>query len=130
MPARTLLFEEDHFCATPMTGGLRLAGTVEFAGLDAPPNFYRSDVLYDVARTYLPALRREPASRWMGSRPSLPDSLPVIGRLPRHRAIVAAFGHERRGLMQSAITARCVADLVEDRTPPLDLAPFRIERFF
>ncbi|MHB8433369.1 MAG: NAD(P)/FAD-dependent oxidoreductase [Candidatus Tyrphobacter sp.] len=128
-PTRTLLFEEDHFCATPMEDGLRLAGTVEFAGLDAPPNFYRSDLLYEIARKYLPQLRRDPATRWMGNRPSLPDSLPAIGELPRHPGIVAAFGHERRGLMQSAITARCVADLLEHEAPPVDLTAFRIGRF-
>ncbi len=128
-PSRTLLFEEDHFCATPMEEGLRLAGTVEFAGLSAPPNYYRSDILYDIAHAYIPALQRDGASRWMGNRPSLPDSLPVIGELPSHSGIVAAFGHERRGLMQSAITARCVADLVEHKEPPIDLVPFRIERF-
>jgi D-amino-acid dehydrogenase len=128
-PSRTLLFEEDHFCATPMEEGLRLAGTVEFAGLGAPPNFYRSEILYDVAREYLPALHRDPSSHWMGSRPSLPDSLPVIDALEKHPGIVAAFGHERRGLMQSAITARCVADLVERKTPQVDLTPFRIDRF-
>ncbi len=128
-PSRTLLFEEDHFCATPMEDGLRLAGTVEFAGLEAPPNFYRSEMLYEIARGYIPELRRDPATHWMGHRPSLPDSLPVIGELPKHPGIIAAFGHERRGLMQSAITARCVADLVERKTPPVDLAPFRIDRF-
>lgn len=128
-PSRTLLFEEDHFCATPMEEGLRLAGTVEFAGLEAPPNFYRSDMLYDIARGYLPDLQRDPATRWMGHRPSLPDSLPVIGELPRHPGIIAAFGHERRGLMQSAVTAQCVADLVERKPPPIDLVPFRIDRF-
>ncbi len=129
VPSRTILFEEDHFCATPMEQGLRLAGSVEFAGLEAPPNFYRSDMLYDIAKGYIPELRRDPATRWMGHRPSLPDSLPAIGELPRHPGIIAAFGHERRGLMQSAITAQCVADLIERKTPALDLAPFRIERF-
>jgi glycine/D-amino acid oxidase-like deaminating enzyme len=128
-PSRTLLFEEDHFCATPMEQGLRLAGTVEFAGLQAPPNYYRSDILYDIARSYLPDLQREPASRWMGHRPALPDSLPVVGALPRHPGAVVAFGHERRGLMQSAITARCVADLLEEKPPPFDLTPLRVDRF-
>ena len=128
-PSRTMLFEEEHFCATPMEDGLRLAGTVEFAGLQAPPNFYRSDMLYDIAKKYLPELRRDPATRWMGHRPSLPDSLPVIAKLPKHSGIIAAFGHERRGLMQAAITAQCVADLVEAKTPAVDLTPFRINRF-
>ncbi len=129
VPARTLLFEEDHFCATPMEEGLRLAGTVEFASLSAPMNPYRADLLYDVAHGYLPQLRRDPATRWMGNRPSLPDSLPIIAELHHHPGIVAAFGHERRGLTQSGVTARCVADLVERKQPPVDLAPFRVERF-
>jgi glycine/D-amino acid oxidase-like deaminating enzyme len=129
MPTRTLNFEPEHFCATPMDEGLRLAGTVEFAGTQAPLNPYRADMLYDIARDYLPALQRDGAARWMGHRPSLPDSLPIISTLRRARGIVAAIGHERRGLTESAITARCVADLVEGKTPPIDLAPFSIERF-
>jgi D-hydroxyproline dehydrogenase len=129
MPSRTLNFEPEHFCATPMDEGLRLAGTVEFAGTQAPPNPYRADMLYDIARDYLPALERDGAVRWMGHRPSLPDSLPIISTLRRAPGIVAAIGHERRGLTESAVTARCVADLVEGKTPPIDLAPFSIERF-
>lgn len=127
--SRIIRFDEPHFVATPMEDGLRLAGTVEFAGIQAPLNDYRADMLYDIARDYLPALKRDGAVRWMGHRPSLPDSLPVIGNLPRHPGIIGAFGHERRGFMQSAITARCVADLIERRPPPVDLAPFGIERF-
>lgn len=129
MPSRTLNFEPEHFCATPMDEGLRLAGTVEFAGTQAPLNPYRADMLYEIARDYLPALKRDGAARWMGHRPSLPDSLPVISPLRRAPGIVAAIGHERRGLTESAVTARCVADLVEGKTPPIDLAPFSIERF-
>lgn len=129
MPSRTLNFEPEHFCATPMEEGLRLAGTVEFAGMQAPPNPYRADMLYDIARDYLPALKRDGAVRWMGHRPSLPDSLPVISPLRRAPGIVAAIGHERRGLTESAVTARCVADLVEGKTPLIDLRPFSIERF-
>jgi D-hydroxyproline dehydrogenase len=129
MPSRTLNFEPEHFCATPMDEGLRLAGTVEFAGKEAPPNPYRADMLYDIARDYLPALKRDGAVRWMGHRPSLPDSLPIISPLRRAPGIVAAVGHERRGLTESAVTARCLADLVEGTAPPIDLAPFSIERF-
>ncbi len=127
--SRLIHFNEPHFVATPMEQGLRLAGTVEFAGIDAPPNDYRADMLFDIARAYLPALERDGAVRWMGHRPSLPDSLPVIGPLPRHPGIVGAFGHERRGFLESGITARCIADLVEEKAPPIDLTPFSIERF-
>jgi glycine/D-amino acid oxidase-like deaminating enzyme len=126
---RLIHFNEPHFVATPMEHGLRLAGTVEFAGIDAPPNDYRAEMLFDLAREYLPALRRDGAVQWMGHRPSLPDSLPVIAALRRAPGIVAAIGHERRGLTESGITALCVADLVEGKPPPLDLQPFAIERF-
>jgi glycine/D-amino acid oxidase-like deaminating enzyme len=129
MPSRTLNFEPEHFCATPMEEGLRLAGTVEFAGIEAPPNPDRADMLFDIARDYLPSLQRDGAVRWMGHRPSLPDSLPIISELRRADGVVAAVGHERRGLTESAITARCVADLIEGKTPALNLAPFSIERF-
>src|SRR3954462_9602838 len=71
------------FVATPMELGLRLAGTVELAGLDAPPNWTRARLLLSHARRMFPALRDdypdERISMWMGHRPSVPDSLPVIG---------------------------------------------------
>ncbi len=129
MPQRILRFDLEHFVATPMEEGLRLAGTVEFAGVNAPPSNYRADMLFDIARDYLPALNRNGAVRWMGHRPSLPDSLPIIAQLRRHPGIVVATGHERRGLTECGITARCVADLIEQKTPPVDLTPFGIERF-
>lgn len=128
-PKRVILFGEPHFCATPMRGGLRLAGTVEFAGLDAPANFRRSDMLFDLASGYLPGLRRDGATRWMGFRPSFPDSLPAIGAAPNHRNLFYCFGHEKLGLTQAAISARCIAELVANRAPSIDLTPFRIERF-
>lgn len=126
---RLMHFNEPHFVATPMEQGLRLAGTVEFAGIDAPPNGYRAEMLFDLAREYLPALRRDGAVQWMGHRPSLPDSLPIISPLRQSPGVVAAIGHERRGLTESGITARCVADLVGEKAPPIDLGPFTIERF-
>jgi glycine/D-amino acid oxidase-like deaminating enzyme len=126
---RTLLIEEAHFCATPMENGVRLAGTVEFAGVDAPPNYARSDMLFGIASRYLPGLRADGATRWMGSRPSFPDSLPAIGAGRRHRNLYFCFGHEKLGLTQSAISARCIADLIAGESPPIDLSPFSLERF-
>jgi D-amino-acid dehydrogenase len=65
----------------------------------------------------------------MGVRPSTPDSTPVIGRSPRHPQVVFAFGHGHWGLMAAPVTGQLVADLVADRTPRIDLSPFRPERF-
>jgi D-amino-acid dehydrogenase len=126
---RPMVFEEAHFCATPMNGGLRLAGTVEFAGTHAPMNPRRSDILFDLASQYIEGLHLGMPSRWMGFRPSLPDSLPAIGASARHANLFYCFGHQHLGLTQAAISARCIADLVARRRPPIDLAPFDLRRF-
>jgi len=117
------------FAVTPMEHGVRIAGTVEFAGLDAPPNYDRADVLLRHGRRLFPSLQDHGAERWMGFRPSLPDSLPVIGRSPRHRNVFFAFGHGHLGLSLAAVTGRMVAALAAGETPPVDPAPYAIDRF-
>lgn len=126
---RPLVSFERSFVMTPMEEGLRLAGTVELAGLKAPPNYRRADILYRHAEAILPGLRRDDAQRWMGFRPSLPDSLPVIGRAPNRKNIYFAFGHQHLGLTQAAITAEIIADLVEGRPPEVDIRPLAVDRF-
>jgi D-amino-acid dehydrogenase len=126
---RTVLFEELHFCATPMDGGIRLAGTVEFAAPDAPPNPHRATMLLALAQRYLPALRADGATSWMGARPAFPDSRPAIEALARHPGLVVCTGHEKLGLTQAGISARCVAALIARRPPPVDLTPFALTRF-
>ena len=120
---------ERSFVMTPMTGGLRLAGTVELAGLQAPENLQRAEVLFNHAQTLLPGIRRGDASSWMGCRPSLPDSLPVIGRSPRGEPIYFAFGHQHLGLTQAATTAEIIGDLLAGRDCAIDISPFRVDRF-
>jgi D-amino-acid dehydrogenase len=65
----------------------------------------------------------------MGFRPSLPDSLPAIGRARATPNVIHAFGHGHLGLTQSAGTARLVADLLTGQTPPIDMAAFSAQRF-
>jgi D-amino-acid dehydrogenase len=77
----------------------------------------------------MPELRTEGGSQWMGFRPSLPDTLPAIGASAADERVVYAFGHGHLGLTQAAATARLVADIVSERPPALDLAPFRPQRF-
>jgi D-amino-acid dehydrogenase len=124
-----LIFAERKFVATPLASGLRIGGAAEFAGLDAPANFRRSEALLALAQLYLPGLRSEGAAAWMGQRPATPDSLPIIGRSPRRRNILYACGHGHLGLTQAATTGRLIADLVGERTPPIDMAPYSIARF-
>lgn len=122
-------FSEDKFYATPMDSGIRLAGTVEFAGLDAPPNFERARQLGELARRWLPDLRVDGATEWMGHRPCLPDSLPVIGPLPADGRVLLAFGHGHNGMTGAPGTGRMIADMVAGRATHIDAAPFRPDRF-
>jgi D-amino-acid dehydrogenase len=117
------------FVISRLSTGIRVGGAVELGGLSLPPNFRRSEAMLRKARAFLPALKTDGGTQWMGFRPSLPDSLPAIGRSKALPNVVYAFGHGHLGLTQSAGTARIVADLLTDRAPPVDLTPFSPQRF-
>lgn len=133
MPRVATTDAERKYVATPMRDGLRMAGTVELAGLAAPPNWRRANVLLDHARSMMPALRKDyPQSQlltWMGFRPSFPDSLPLIDRSRACPAVVYAFGHGHVGMSGSPMTGRLVADLIAGDEPAIDLKPFSARRF-
>jgi glycine/D-amino acid oxidase-like deaminating enzyme len=115
---------------TPQESGLRVGGTVEFAGLEAPPNQARADLLLDDLTAVFPQARLAGArSDWMGHRPCLPDSLPVIGESPAHRGLWLAFGHGHLGLTGAAVTGDVLARAMHGEPPGLDLAPFSAARF-
>lgn len=126
---REIALAERKFVVTPLAPGLRIGGAAEFGGLEARPNWKRSDRLVTLAARILPGLRSEGARRWAGHRPSTPDSLPVIGRSPGAPRVIHAFGHGHLGLTQAASTARIVADLIGGRPSPITLEPYGIERF-
>ena len=120
---------EGKFYATPMEEGLRVAGTVEFAGLEAPPDFRRARRLLDQVRELYPHVRVERFTEWMGHRPCMPDSMPVIGPAPGHDRVMLAFGHGHNGMTSGPVTGRLVADLVAGRQPFIDPAPYAATRF-
>lgn len=117
------------FVASSMEDGLRVAGTAEFAGLDAPINQKRLDALIRLAGRLSPDLRPENFTTWSGQRPSLPDSLPCIGKIDGFPGLVTAFGHSHYGLMMAPRTGRLVADLVDDIPANTDLSPYDPVRF-
>ena len=118
------------FVLSPMHDGLRLVSGDELAGLSAPPNYKRIEALLPDAVRVLPALADwRPISRWMGHRPSTPDTLPVIGPASKSPDVIYAFGHGHLGVTLSAITARLVADLIARRPAEIDLAPYSATRF-
>lgn len=117
------------FMVTPTAGGIRVGGTVEMAGLDAAPDYRRAKILMRHAQEALPGLQSGNATEWMGHRPALPDTVPIISRSAKTQGVFYATGHGHLGLTYAATTARLIADLATGRLPPLDLAPYRVNRF-
>lgn len=117
------------FVASSMEEGLRIAGTAEFAGLDAPENKKRIKSLVKLASRFLPDLNTETFTTWSGQRPSFPDSLPCIGEIKAFPNLITAFGHSHYGLMMAPKTGRIVTDCVLGTQPNIDLSPYEFERF-
>lgn len=131
---RPVASAERKFIITPMSDGLRLAGTVEFSGLNAKPNYRRAMALFNHAKYLLKQMPNElPGDQelyqWQGARPSLPDSLPVIGKAPKHDNIYLALGHQHLGLTQGTITAKLIHQCITKQETDIDISPFAISRF-
>ena len=120
---------ERQVAISSMEHGLRVNGISEFAPLDAPPRKDVADRLRDHAKAICPDLSSQGMTTWMGARPSLPDSRPVIGRSPRHSNVFFAFGHDQIGLGTAAITGKLIGELVAGRVSSIDLSPYQPERF-
>ena len=119
---------EGGFFMTPMRHGLRIAGTVEMGGLERAPDPRRVEVMLRRVRRLLPGIDERNPSSWMGFRPSMPDSLPVVGPAPGRPGLFLAFGHGHLGLALSAITGKLLTQLLQGEAPSVDLAPFRADR--
>lgn len=116
------------FYLCPMAGRLRVAGTVELGGLSLPPSPHRLAKLVEGARAFFPDLG-PPDREWLGFRPSIPDSLPVIGPSSGGSEVIHAFGHGHIGVTLAPVTARIVAGLLSGTNPGADITPYRANRF-
>jgi D-amino-acid dehydrogenase len=117
------------FVATPMDGALRLAGIIEFGGLNAPASAGPPDLLLRGAKAMLPGLEYDSKRTWMGHRPAPADSLPVIGPAPANRRVYFAYGHHHVGLTAGPKTGRIVAQHVMGLQPNVNLDAYRCDRF-
>lgn len=117
------------FMVTPTAGGIRVGGTVEMAGLEAAPDYRRSKITVKRAQTALPNLACENFTEWMGHRPALPDTVPILSASARTRGLFYATGHGHLGLTYAATTARLMGQLIAGERPEVDLHPYRINRF-
>lgn len=127
--ARPIMDVDNSTIVTPMARGLRIAGTVEIAGVDAPPDYSRAKALLPHLRSMFSNPPTGQPSYWMGCRPSLPDSIPVIDRIEGVPNVILAFGHGHLGMTGAPATAMIVRDLALDRTPNMDISAFSAARF-
>ena len=125
----SLLDVTQKFIVSSMEGGIRSAGTAEFAPVDAPPNYKRADILEPLTKRMLPGLNTSDAKRWMGTRPSFPDNLPVIDRMPGFENLYGAFGHSHYGLGMAPGTGRLLAQIVTGTQPNTGIDGVSVARF-
>lgn len=129
MPRSPVMVAAGKFVANPMEGRLRLAGVVEFGGLDAPPSRAPIKLLEKNIRAAIPGITWKKTVEWMGHRPSMADSIPVIGEVPGISGAFTAFGHDHIGLTGGPKTGRILAQLISGKKPNVDLSPYSPARF-
>ena len=125
----SVLDSDNKFVSSSMEMGMRSAGTAEFAGIDAPPDYRRARVFEKHAKSLFPTLNTGSIEEWMGRRPSTPDSVPYIGEVPGFPRLFYGFGHGHLGLTGAPMTARMVSALVSNEPLNIDMKPYRLDRF-
>ena len=105
--SRPVGWAEAGLYATPMAHGLRIAGTVEINSIDAAFNAKCTRYLQRKSQQMFAGLGK-PNDTWLGYRPTMPDSLPVIGLSPSSKRVILAFGHQHIGLTLGGLTGRIV----------------------
>ena len=125
---RPIVNAEQGFVLSPMETGLRVTSQVELAAVDAPANYAQIRSLLPKVKRMLPEAELTEQSCWMGCRPSLPDSLPIISK-SADKNVFFAFGHQHLGMTLGPLTGELIADLVAGRTSEIDLTPYRADRF-
>jgi len=123
------IYANGGFCFSPMSRGLQIGGTIEFAAPNAEPNMKRADIILAKARKIIPQLQTDTIEYGVGYRPFLPDTKPIIDLSPRLNNVALAFGHGQLGLTLGATTGKLISSLLTHKTPTVDLSPFSANRF-
>ena len=128
LPRNPMLMTEGKFGVNPMEMGLRCAGTVEFGDHRSGPSVDPIAYIRKHSQRAFPSLQYSGTQEWMGSRPSTPDSLPLIGELGQS-GIFTGFGHQHVGLTAGPKTGRLIAQLISDNSPNIDMSPYSPGRY-
>jgi D-amino-acid dehydrogenase len=129
MPRVTVTNRDLSFACAPMSVGLRVAGTAEFAGEGSEPDWSRAELLKRQAKKMFPALELVNVTRWAGDRPSFPDGLPALGAAPGYDNAWFAFGNGHFGITGGPVMGKHIAQIVAGKRPGIDVAPFSPGRF-
>jgi D-amino-acid dehydrogenase len=129
MPRVTVTNRDLSFACAPMSVGLRVAGTAEFAGVDSEPDWSRAELLKRQAKRMFPALELANVTQWAGDRPSFPDGLPALGPAPGFDNAWFAFGNGHFGITGGPVMGKYLAQVVAGKRPDIDMAPFSPARF-
>ena len=129
MPRVTVTNRDLSFACAPMSVGLRVAGTAEFAGVDSEPDWSRAELLKRQAKKMFPALELANVTQWAGDRPSFPDGLPALGPAPGYDNAWFAFGNGHFGITGGPVMGKYLAQIVAGKRPAIDVAPFNPARF-
>ena len=128
-PKVPMMLTSKKFVITPMDGRIRVAGLVEFAGLKALKRKPPLNLLKNKIKDLFPNLKCKEKIEWLGHRPALVDSLPMLGYLDKNKQILVAFGHQHLGLTAGAKTGRIVSDLIIGNDIKLKISNYRPNRF-
>ena len=126
---KIFFFGPHGFVISALHNGVRVGGASEIASIEREPNYRRSEVMLRKAKELVPALQLMDGEQWMGVRPTIPDSLPVIGPATQHPDVIYAFGHGHLGLTQATATAQLVHELVNGEAASVDIAELSVSRF-
>jgi len=126
---RAVFFSAHGFVMVPLADGVRVGGASEIASLERKSNFKRAKNMLIKAKKFVPELKTENGKEWMGMRPTMPDTLPVISRAKDSSNVIYAFGHGHLGLTLASSTAQLVSDLVNNRETSIDITNLRADRF-
>ena len=129
MPRSPVMVASGKFVITPMDGRIRLAGVVEFGGLEAAASRAPIELLKRNIREAMPGLTWKREVEWMGHRPAPADSIPAIGPVPGVKGAWLGFGHHHIGLTGGPKTGRLLAQMISAKITNLDLSPYSAARF-
>ena len=128
-PVNPMMVASGKFAVTPMNGRIRCAGVVEFGGTKAGPEDGSIKMLRTHVESLFDDLKYDDVEEWLGHRPAITDSLPMLGQVSSDQEIYTAFGHQHLGLTGGAKSGKILSDIITQNPPNVDLSPYRPDRF-